>query len=149
MPDNLCEPHGRKVCSECMHVTDAAKRAFDIVRSYATFVDFSERVRSWVAIRLEDGGSDGTLYPSKIEAIRHQLHEQQCAYFSYRGAPEGFQNAKDAAIWLEYHRQMYAAGLRLVDPDDAHGGPDLIMPTAKEQLLDQFFRLGIKTAGRG
>jgi hypothetical protein len=136
MADNLCE-HGRKICSECIFVTDAGKRAYDIARSYCAYIGYDERVRSWVAFRLEDGGSDGTLYPSKVDAIRHQTYEQQCGYFSYRGSPNGFASAKDAAIWLEYHRQLYSAGGRLVDPDDAHGGPDIIMPTAKEQLMDQ------------
>lgn len=140
MADNLC-PHGRKVCSECQHVTDAGKRAFDIVRGLAIFTDYDTRVRSWIAIRLEDGGSDQVLYDSKKEAIRHQAFEQQCAYFSYRGAPNGFTSAKDAAIWLEYHRQLYTNGMRLVDPDDAHGGPDIIMPTANEQLAGQLRRL--------
>jgi hypothetical protein len=140
MSDNLCQ-HGRKICSECQHVTDAGKRAFDIVRSYCAFVEYETRVRGWVALRLEDGGSDGTLYDSKIDAIKHQTYEQQCGYFSYRGAPNGFTSAKDAAIWLEYHRQLYSAGGRLVDPDDAHGGPDIIMPTAEEQLMGQLRRM--------
>lgn len=140
MPDNLCE-HGRRVCSECQHVTDAGKRAFDIVRGLATFTDYDTRVRSWVAIRLEDGGSDQVLYDSKRDAAAHQLYEQQCAYFSFRGAPNGFASAKEAAVWLEYHRQMYAAGARLVDPDDVHGGPTPILPTTNEQLADQLRRL--------
>lgn len=142
MTDNLCE-HGRKLCSECQHVTDAAKRAFDIVRGLTVFTGYDERVRSWLAIRLQDGGSDQVLYDTKADAIRHQAHEQLCAYFSWRGSPEGFASAKDAAIWLEFHRQAYSAGMRLVDPDDAHGGPDLIMPTATEQLADQMRRLGL------
>ncbi len=146
MADNLCKPHGRKVCYDCVFVTDAAKRAFDIVRSYCHFVDYDTRIGSWVALRLEDGGSDGTLYPSKREAIRHQAHEQQCAYFSYRGAPEGFSSQKDAAVWLEFHRHAYDAGMRLPDPDDAHGGPDLILPTTSEQLMDQFWRLAGRSA---
>lgn len=133
MPDNLCQ-HGRKLCSDCIFVTDAAKRAYDIVRGYVHFVEYDERIRSWVALRLEDGGSDGALYDSKREAVRHQAWEQQCAYFSYRGAPNGFVTPKDAAIWLEYHRQAYLAGFRLVDPDDVHGGRDLIMPLTNEQL---------------
>jgi len=140
MSDNLCQ-HGRKVCSECQHVTDAGKRAFDIARSYCAFVDYDTLVRSWIAFRLEDGGSDGTLYDSKIDAIRNQAYEQQCAYFSYRGSPNGFASARDAAIWLEYHRHIYSNGGRLVDPDDAHGGPDIIMPTAEEQVIGQLRRL--------
>jgi len=140
MTDNLCV-HGRKVCYDCVFVTDAAKRAYDIVRSYVHFVDYDTRIGSWVALRLEDGGSDGTLYSSKRDAIRHQAREFQCAYFSYRGAPEGFASQKDAAVWLEYHRQAYDAGIRLPDPDDPGGGPELILPTAQEQLYDQFWRL--------
>lgn len=141
MSDNLCANHGRKVCSECQHVTDAAKRAFDIARSIVVFTDYETRIRGWIAFRLEDGGSDGTLYDSKKDAIRHQANEQSCGYFSFRGAPEGFASAKDAAIWLEYHRHIYSHGGRLVDPDDAHGGPDIIMPTATEQLMGQFWDL--------
>lgn len=117
-----------------MHVTDAAKRARDIIASYVAFVPWDERIRSWVAIRLSDGGSDGALYDSKREAVRHQSDEFTCAYFSYRGAPHGFSSAKDAAIWLEYHRQAYDAGFRTPDPDAASGGPDLIMPTPSEQV---------------
>lgn len=141
MADNLCQPHGRKVCSECQHVTDAGKRAYDIARSYTAFVDYETRIRSWVAFRLEDGGSDGTLYDAKADAIRHQLYEQQCAYFSFRGAPNGFASAKDAAVWLEYHRHIYDRGGRTPDPDDHGGGPAMIMPTAREDVMSQLRRL--------
>lgn len=136
MADKLCQ-HGRGLCSECIFVTDSAKRAYDIVRSYAVFVDYSERINSWVALRLADGGSDGTLYPSKRDAVRHQSDEFLCAYFSYRGAPGGFANLKDAAVWLEYHRQAYAAGFRTPDPDAASGGPELIMPSGRELIAAQ------------
>jgi hypothetical protein len=137
----VCKEHGRRVCSQCIFVDDAAKRAYDIVRSYTAFVEYSERIGKWVALRLSDGGSDGTLYDSKRDAIRHQAHEQMCAYFSYRGAPEGFANVKDAAVWLEFHRHAYDNGFRLADPDDPGGGPELIMPTAEEQLYGQLRRL--------
>jgi hypothetical protein len=140
MSDEKCQ-HGRYVCYDCVHVGDSAKRAYDIVRSYVHFVEYSERVGKWVALRLEDGGSDGTLYDSKQDAIRHQSNEYLCAYFSYRGAPNGFANVRDTAAWLAYHRHAYSRGMRLPDPDDAHGGPDLILPTAEEQFYDQLKRL--------
>jgi hypothetical protein len=140
MSDEKCQ-HGRYVCYECVHVGDSAKRAYDIVRSYVHFVEYSERIRKWVALRLEDGGSDGTLYDSKRDAVRHQSDEFLCAYFSYRGAPNGFDNVRDCAAWLAYHRHAYSRGMRLPDPDDAHGGPDLILPTAEEQFYDQLQRL--------
>jgi hypothetical protein len=136
MSDEKCQ-HGRYVCYECVHVGDSAKRAYDIVRSYVHFVEYSERIGKWVALRLEDGGSDGVLYDSKRDAIRHQAHEHMCAYFSYRSAPNGFENVRDAAAWLAFHRHAYSRGGRLVDPDDPGGGPELIMPTAEEQFYAQ------------
>jgi hypothetical protein len=60
-----------------------------------------------------------------------------CAYFSYRSAPNGFENVRDTAAWLAFHRHAYSRGGRLVDPDDPGGGPELIMPTAEEQFYAQ------------
>jgi hypothetical protein len=133
--------HGRDICSECIVVDDAAKRAHDIVRGLAVFTDYDTRIRSFVAIRLSDGGSDQVLYGSKQDAVRHQLSEQQCAYFSFRGCPNGFASARDAAIFLAWHRMAYDNGFRLPDPDDAHGGPDLAIPSSMEHVQNQLNRL--------
>ena len=133
---DLCQ-HGRKVCTDCVVVTDAARRAFDIVNSYVHFTEFEHRVKCWVVLRLADGGSDGTLYESRREAVRHQSDEKLCAYFSYRNSPNGFASRKDAQLYLDYHRMAYDQGFRLPDPDASNGGPELIMPTAREQLMLQ------------
>lgn len=125
------------LCASCVIVTDAAKRAYDIVNAVVHYTDWSYRIRLWVALRLADGGSDGTLYESRREAVRHQAHEQQCAYFSYRGAPNGFASHKDAQLYLDYHRHAYDNGARLPDPDAPNGGPELIMPTPLEQVMLQ------------
>jgi hypothetical protein len=135
MPD-LCQ-HGRKVCSDCVIVTDAARRAYDVIQAYVAFVDWETRIRSWVALRLADGSSDGNLYESRLEAVRHQPDEQLCAYYGYRNSPNGFASRKDAQLYMDYHRMAYDQGFRLPDPDDKHGGPELIMPTAQEQLMLQ------------
>lgn len=127
--------HERRVCADCVIVTDAAKRAHDTVNSYASYIPWDQRLRSWVAIRLADGGSDGVLYESRQAAIRHQAHEQQCAYFSYRNAPNGFSSVKDAQLYLDYHRMAYDGGFRLPDPDEKENqAVELIMPTAMEQI---------------
>lgn len=142
MSDNSrCQLHGREICTECVVVSDAAKRAYDIVRAYAVFVPWDTRVRSFVALRLEDGGSDGVLYESKREAVRHQPHETMCAYFSYRNAPNGFANAREAQVYLDWHRAAYNRGHRLPDPDDQFGGPDAILPVTQEQFHDQIARM--------
>lgn len=142
MADPRCR-HGREICSECIVADDAAKRAYDVVRGLATAWDWDTRVRQspFVALRLSDGGSDGVLYDSKRDAVRHQLHETTCAYFCFRGAPNGFASYLDAAIYLAWNRAAYDSGFRLPDPDDVHGGPDLIMPDMGEHLFNQLGRL--------
>ena len=140
--NTLCR-HGRKLCSDCIVVDDAAKRAYDNVRLLAEFNDYDTRVKQspYVAIRLSDGGTDHRLYDTKQDAVRHQLHETLCAYFSFYNAPAGFNSYKDAAIFLAFTRAAYDAGMRLVDPDAHNGGPDLVMPTVREHLGNQLLRL--------
>src|SRR5437762_517876 len=98
-----------------------------------------------MAIRLSDGGSDGKLYDTKREAVKHQLHEQLCAYYSFRNSPNGFsfgpRGLQEAAVFLAWHRMAYDNGFRLPDPDDRNGGPDLVMPDMTEHLFDQMRRL--------
>jgi len=80
----------------------------------------------WVAIKLHDGTSDGTVYETKADAVRHQLHEHMCMYVKV--PPDGMQ-PKEAAALLRVHRQLYAAGLRLSDPDQVLG-----LPIAREDV---------------
>jgi hypothetical protein len=131
------------LCWECVPVDDSAKRAYDLVAMKAVFTDYSTRTRQspYMAIRLSDGGSDCVLYDTRREAVRHQLHETTCAYFSFRNSPNGFRTARDAAAFLAWHRAAYDQGHRLPDPDDTHGGPELIMPTPTEHVYDQLARL--------
>jgi hypothetical protein len=68
----------------------------------------------WIAVRLSDGTSDGNLYPTKKDAVRHQLHENQCAYLTI--PPDGM-TVRQAHSYLKYTQQMYENGMRLADPD--------------------------------
>lgn len=71
-------------------------------------------VGKWVAIRLSDGKSDGNIYDTKADAIRHQLHEFQCAYVKV--PPDGMQ-PDHGARYLEVNRKLYDKGLRIADPN--------------------------------
>lgn len=135
--------HGRKICSECYIADDAAKRAYDQVRLHVEVASWDDRVQGepYVAVRLSDGGTDGHRYATKQAAVRAQLHEQQCAYFSFKHSPMGFANYREAGLFLEFHRMAYNNGFRLPDPDDTTGGPDLIMPSSNEHLQNQLNRL--------
>lgn len=137
-----CANHGRVVCSDCIIADDVAKRCWEQVKNIAVHTDWETRVNSFIAIKLADGSTDGVLYESKQAAVRHcGGNEQWFAFFSFRSAPTGFASPKDAAIFLAYHRMAYDRGFRLPDPDDATGGPDLIMPTPQEHVMDQLARL--------
>jgi hypothetical protein len=68
----------------------------------------------WVAAQLSDGKSDGAIYDTKADAIRHQLHEYQCAYVK---VPADGMQAEHATRYLEVHRKLYAKGMRIADPD--------------------------------
>lgn len=112
------------------YVSDAAKRCADIVNGYLSYVPADEIRTKWVAIRLADGGSDGNLYDSKQDAVRHQSDEKLCAYISYRNCMGGI-TPLEAEKYLQWNRAAYDMGARLPDPDDKTGGPDLFASTTQ------------------
>lgn len=102
--------------------SDSARRMSDVINLHVEALGH-EASGKWVAIRLSDGGSDGVLYGTRKEAIRHQLHEQLCCYV--RLAPFGQRmNPREAESYLTSNRSAYDAGFRLQDPDD----PEMIKP---------------------
>lgn len=126
----------------CIVADDVAKRTWEQIKNIAHHTTWDERIGAFLAIRLSDGQVDPTLYESKQAAVRHcKGNEQFYAFFSFRTAPAGFASPQEAAVFLAYHRMVYDQGGRLPDPDDKTGGPDMIMPTTQEQLMDQLARL--------
>lgn len=94
---------------------DAAVRMSDtanlaVVNGYAGF---------WLAFSLSDGKSDEIAYATKADAINHQLHEQQCVYVKL--PPDGM-TPRHAKSYLDSHRKLYDAGMRIVDPDQPRLG---------------------------
>lgn len=85
--------------------------------------------RRYIAIRLSDGGSDGEIYDTREDAIRHQVHEQFCAYFYL--VPDGI-TSEDALRFIMLNRELYQRGYRLADPD-MPGEP--IYPNRIEDIL--------------
>lgn len=120
----LCR-HGAAICPSCIQITDAAKRMSGIINGLVTFTPLDDLRRKWIAIRLQDGGYDGTLYDSREDAIRHQLDERFCAYTLMGNMIDGARPL-DCAIFLEFHRQAYNERMRLHEPN----APQLIIPTS-------------------
>lgn len=121
-----------------LEVIESGKRAADNLNIH-TLCNTREDIRDkWVAIKLADGSSDGVLYDSAPDAVRHQLHEQQCWYVCFRGLSPGGINAKDCAIMLMHYRKAYAAGLRFVDPDNRVRVP--VMSSQRYDIYDEIVK---------
>jgi hypothetical protein len=103
--------HGNVVCSRCIEVTDAGKRMSGIVNITVLCHAWEELRSGWMAFKLEDGSSDGTLYDTREDAVNHQLHETLCAYLCMGQCQAGM-NPRDAQLFLNVHRQIYDAGGR-------------------------------------
>lgn len=138
MLEARCRKHDRVICSDCVVADDAARRAFDMVKELAVVTDWDTRVRQspYLAIKLADGFTDGVLYDTKADAVRHVPDERWYAFFSFRNSPNGFASPRDAAIFLMWHRAAYERGMRLSDPDR-----DVAVPVTKEHQLDQLAQL--------
>lgn len=86
---------------------EAGKRMADALNAHVVFTAGS--FGRWVAIRLEDGSSDGVLYDTRADAIRHQLHDTLCWYEPIR--PSSY-SPDECALLLVYARAAYDAGWR-------------------------------------
>lgn len=117
--------------------SDGARRCSDSVNTHYVALGF-DAIRKWVAVRLSDGGSDGVLYDTKRDAVRHQLFEQQCAYVCI--SPGGM-NPCQAESYLATMRKYYDAGWRLPDPNDEHGGREPIRRLTAEDQARQMSAL--------
>lgn len=102
--------------------SDAAKRCSDIIKLHI----LAGMGGRYAAIRLSDGGSDDTVYDTRADAIRHQLHEQQCAYIKI---PHDNMPVEHAERFLKIQRDLYDAGFRLCDPDH-----ELVSPITNEGM---------------
>ena len=82
----------------------------------------------WIAIRMSDGGTDGILYDSKADAVRYQLHETQCCYLVCPSVP---MTPREAQVYVEYNRQLYAQGLRMPYPEAPSAMPPIRMENVR------------------
>lgn len=138
-----CAKHGVWPCSRCIQAEDEGRRIAGIVNSLVTFKGWDELENGYVAFKLEDGSSDGTLYDSYEDALRF-TDESRCAYFCFRQSMGGI-TPRDAQIWLWFNRQAVAAGIPRKVPD-ARRKKDVpvlpILPVATHDRLTGRRRLG-------
>lgn len=102
--------------------SDAAKRCADIV----TLASIAGNAGRFMAIRLQDGGSDQVAYDTRADAIRHQLHPERCTYVLI---PPGSMPAHEAEALLQYWRAVSAVA--------RDGDPDVILPLMPLLVADR------------
>jgi hypothetical protein len=121
--------HSAGCPSRGMLHSDAAKRVSDTYRLHRTALG-GDAVGRFMAVRLDDGSSDGVLYDTKRDAVRHQHHNEQ--FFAFAAIGPWDMDVCEAETFINTVRVFYDAGLRLPDPQDAHGGPDVVQRVTRE-----------------
>jgi len=109
------------------NLSDASRRLSDAV-NLASIIGGTGK---WIAARLTDGKTDGNVYDTKADAIRHArinlriLHETQCVYVKI---PIGGMPHNEAADYIAITRKLYDGGMRVIDPDRS-----VVMPYTNEE----------------
>lgn len=117
---------------KAMGHSDAAKRVCDEYNLHRLALGY-DAIGKWFACALADGTSDHVAYDNKLSAVRHQHHNEQYYTFIKIGPPT--MNQCEAEVMLTTARSLYDKGLRLTDPDDTHGGKDVIKRSSVEDQL--------------
>lgn len=109
---------------------DAARRFADNVRIHQLVLSWDEMLAGrYMAVRLEDGWSDGTAYDTRTAAAVNQT--RIAGYYLYFKIPAEPMSEREADFCLWYARRAYDNGWR---EDPAHDARTLILPTRLEDV---------------
>jgi hypothetical protein len=108
----------------------------DAINGRIVFHNPWELRTKWMRFRLQDGWTDGAVYDTKRDAVRHCSNEKYFAFFCFRNAMGGVE-PYGCQIFLDVARYQYEIGAPLADPDDISGGSDNIISTFGYDLWNQ------------
>jgi len=83
------------------------------------------------ACALADGTSDGVLYDTRFDAIRHQHHNEK--FYAYFRVERYVMSVCQAESVLKFHREAYDQGLVFADRDDARLSSMEIIPRMTQE----------------
>lgn len=107
--NRVCLFCGNIICRH-MEIDDAGKRMSEIVNNIRSQHDWDDVKNSWLAFAFEDGSSNGTLYDTKEDAIRHLSNAARKHFFlSLRQCVHGM-TPKEATLILAMHRVQAERG---------------------------------------
>lgn len=104
--------------------SDAARRVADTAMLHRVAGRGLENVGKVFAVALNDGSSDGVLYDTMADCIRHQRHNAK--WYAYMRVSRHGMSVCEAASMLKMHRDADAAGLTFTDRNDPSFGFELI-----------------------
>lgn len=133
--------------------TDPAKRCADGV-NLAIAARGTEVIGKWLAVKLEDGSVDQTVYDHQSNAVGAMWPRER--EYAYLQIPRQWMTLCEAESYMRFNRLRYEAGMNVMpDPRDVkRPGPvrDIIKPltrTGRERQMAEFSRaLGLRTFGR-
>jgi hypothetical protein len=135
-----CE-HGNYLCELCVNVSDAGKRFADGVNGLLSFNRIWEVKHHWLAIKLEDGSVNSTIYDTKAAALKDQHHnEEQYFYLPVGNFLTGL-SYTDAECILQMSRMAYESGIRYKQEDTA---PELVMPFEGQDKFRRMLQEGAR-----
>lgn len=118
--------------------SDAARRlSYAYNTHYLSMGDRLETAGRWFAARLTDGSTNGTLYDTKRDAVRHTDEK----YHVYVCVKPTSMSPCEAEAYLSLHRKLYDRGVRLADPEHHAGGPEVIRRLSAEDQNALAYRL--------
>jgi hypothetical protein len=94
---------------------EAGKRLAGIVNLLVVARDPWELKECVLAVKLQDGSTDGSVYDSQYDAVRHS-DPTRCFYFHFKGNLGGI-DPREASIVIQFHREAREAGIPQADPD--------------------------------
>ena len=122
---------------------DAGKRAHEAIMMHILFADWDDLKNQWLAISLEDGRSDGNIYDTAADAIKHQTFENQRWYVAFRGLGPAGSKPMECALMIRHWRKARDAGMRFVDPDNRLRAP--LMTARQNDYQRSLARLSMNT----
>jgi len=106
---------------------DAARR----MASAVTLASMNGGAARWLAVRLQDGGSDHVLYDSRSDAVAHQMSPEYSTYVLV--PPDGMTTGQADRV-LGYWRDLRDAGFRCNEPRDDIPSMPLTRPDSRRQI---------------
>ena len=95
---------------------DAAYRLSDVVQNMLA-THGVDVIGKWIAVRLDTGAWQAGPADHRYELIRviRRAHDEK--RFAYLTIPPMSLSPRSAANYLKFTRQLYAAGMQIIDPD--------------------------------